>query len=256
VLSITAGRSTNAAGLPFTSGVIATEKSFAQLYGYFQITAELPSGNAMWPSFWLMPASLTGTQEIDPMESFGSVANQYGVTIHAPSSGIDATGISGGNLSKHFNTYGVYWTPTTISFWFDGRMVAVAPTPADMNVPMFMLADLAVSSAATDGTTGGTLKISNISAYAYNPAVPGPAAPLQVAVPATASGAESSTIALPGIAIADAKASARTIAVTVSDKALGILSVAPTSGVTVTANNSWEISFAVRLTPSTRRWRP
>ena len=50
ILSITAEPTSmtgaNALGLPYDSGVITTESSFNQLYGYFEINAELPPARA------------------------------------------------------------------------------------------------------------------------------------------------------------------------------------------------------------------
>jgi len=249
VLSITAAPGSNPLGLPYTSGVITTENSFAQLYGYFQITAELPSGQGMWPAFWLLPADLQGTQEIEAMESFGTHAGQDAVAVHAPSTGVEDVASQTSNLSNHYNTYGVYWTPTTISFYFDGRQVAVAPTPADMNTPMFMLANLAVApNVASNTEAPATLKIADISAYAYDPSVPGPTAPLHVNVPATATGTQGGVIALAGAAIADSNSyAAKTISVTISDKSLGMLWIAPTAGVTITQSDSWEVKFSGSL---------
>ena len=42
---------------------------FTALYGYFQMTAELPSGAGLWPAFWLEPVNGTSACEIDIFEA-------------------------------------------------------------------------------------------------------------------------------------------------------------------------------------------
>src|SRR5579864_1056760 len=42
-------------GYQFTSGQVNTYHSFAQEYGYFEMRAQLPAGQGLWPAFWLMP---------------------------------------------------------------------------------------------------------------------------------------------------------------------------------------------------------
>ena len=64
----------------------------------------------------------------------------------------------------------MYWTPQSISYYFNGKLVAVAATPPDMNTPMFMIANLGVSSNVSSTTVfPGTMEISSIQAFAYNP---------------------------------------------------------------------------------------
>jgi beta-glucanase (GH16 family) len=248
-LDITASTAANPAGLPYTSGVITTESSFSQLYGYFQMTAELPAGQGMWPAFWLLPENLSGTQEIDAMEEFGRNPDQYSVSAHSPSSGIASATLPTANLTQGFHTYGVYWTPTTISYYLDGIEVAVTPTPPDLDTPMFMLANLAVSSDVAPSTTfPATLKIASISAYAYNPSVPGPPAPLVTVVPTASEVALDTAAAIHGVEINDPDIDpSSVISVSISDKSLGILSVAPVAGVTVSGNNGWSVDVSGTL---------
>jgi beta-glucanase (GH16 family) len=248
VLSITASQGTNVAGLPFNSGVITTQGSFAQLYGYFEMTAQLPAGTGVWPAFWLLPANLSGSAELDVMEDFGD-ATAYDSALHSPSSGIVGAQISTPNLTTGFHTYGMYWTPSTISFYFDNQLVAVAPTPPGLNSPMFMLADLAISSNVSSATIfPASLQIDSIRAYAYNPNVPGPDAPLIVSAPIMMEGPESPVISIRDVSVTDASGGAAGIVmVTVSDKSLSTLSVTPLDNVTVTGNNRWSVTVTGTL---------
>ena len=130
----------------YASGLLTTEKSFTQTYGYFEIRAELPAGQGVWPAFWMLPADGSWPPELDVMEQIGG--SSVFETSHYPtaSGGATATAFSTyvpGNTTG-FHTYGVLWTPTTLSWYVDGVEVASAPTPADMNKPMYMLVNLAV----------------------------------------------------------------------------------------------------------------
>ena len=107
VLDITASPGGNTAGEPYTSGVITTQGSFAQLYGYFDITAELPAGVGSWPAFWLLPQHQTGSQELDVMEEYGRNPYVYDVTLHSPSSGIAGAPVATPDLAAGFHDYGV-----------------------------------------------------------------------------------------------------------------------------------------------------
>ncbi len=248
-LDITATAGSSVPGTSYTSGVITTESSFSQLYGYFQMTATLPTGTGYWPAFWLLPTNLSGSDELDVMEEFGSNPTQYSVSAHSPSSGISSATIPTRDLTAGPNTYGMYWTPKSISYYLNGNLVAVVPTPPDMNTPMFMIADLAIASNVSPTTVfPGTMEISSIQAFAYDPAVPGPTPQLLTNVPATLDTTIDRSTAVDGVSISDpAAAPSDTISVTISDKSLGILSVTAEDGADVSINNGWDIKLSGNL---------
>ena len=160
-------------GYKYTSGLLTTQASFSQLYGYFEIKAELPTGQGVWPAFWLLPANGNWPPEIDAMEAVGG--NKIYQTTHtdttgAPTATAFTTDLS--NVSNTFNTYGVLWTPKDINYYVNGVEVASMATPSDMNTPMYMLVDLALGGTwpgdVSSNFSSTQMKIDYIHAYSLN----------------------------------------------------------------------------------------
>ena len=177
ILTITAtpatGASANPLDLPYNSGVITTYKSFAQLYGYFEISAELPAGQGLWPAFWMMPVDGQSGTELDIFEVLGNAPNILNATTHSGVTGSVSQAIAVANTSAGFHTYGVDWGPSTITFYMDGQAIAQAATPPDMDVPMYMIVSLAVGGQGSwPGTPNAStqfpasLQINYVRAYA------------------------------------------------------------------------------------------
>ncbi len=140
----------NPLGLPYNSGAITTYQSFSQLYGYFEIRAQLPSGAGLWPAFWLMPTSFKAGPELDVFEVLGDRPNILYASVHSadPQAALEQP-VAVADTSTAFHTYGVDWGPQQTVFYMDGQVIATASTPADMNVPMYMILNLAVGGASS-----------------------------------------------------------------------------------------------------------
>ena len=140
----------NPLGLAYNSGVITTYKSFSQLYGYFEVRAQLPSGAGLWPAFWLMPTGFKAGPELDVFEVLGDRPNILYSTVHSadPQQAL-LQPLTVADTSAAFHTYGVDWGPKTTVFYMDGQAIASVATPTDMNVPMYMLLNLAVGGAGS-----------------------------------------------------------------------------------------------------------
>ena len=207
-LSIIAKPSTNPElfGYGYTSGMISTKESFAQTYGYFEMRAELPSAAGGWPAFWLVPADGSWPPELDVMETLTGDPNLDHTTAHSISTGTH-TQVAAENFipdtASGFHTYGVLWTPTDLVWYVDGVEVFHAATPADMNKPMYMIANLALggwSGAIDNAQMPEEMRIDYIRAYGLGsltgsgtttlsppPASPPPVSPPPVSPPPPAS---------------------------------------------------------------------
>ena len=164
-------------GYQYTSGQINTSQSFSQTYGYFEMRAQLPAGQGLWPAFWLLPENGSWPPEIDAMEMLGNNPGTYYTSIH---SGTAANEVNAGqadnvgDTSTGYHTYGVDWEPDYITYYFDGQQVYKVATPSDMDTPMYMIANLAVGGAwpgNADATTPfpANMNIDWIRAYSSLP---------------------------------------------------------------------------------------
>jgi hypothetical protein len=162
MLTITADRTPEALkwklwGYNYISGVLTTQLSFAQRYGYFEIRAKLPSGKGVWPAFWLLATDATWPPELDILEQLGG--EDVYQTVHTAQDGANEesgykTAIPGDTTG--FHTYGALWTPDRIVWFVDGKQTATAPTPADMHKPMYVLLNLAVGGGMPGDPDGRT----------------------------------------------------------------------------------------------------
>src|SRR4051812_466582 len=167
-------------GQQYTSGMINTFHSFSQTYGYFEMRAELPAGQGIWPAFWLLPQDGSWPPEIDIMEMLGDDPETLYTTVHSlapgqtPGNHTMSQGVSNvAEMSSGYHTYGVDWQPDMLTFYFDGQEVYRTPTPADLNKPMYMIANLAIGGTwpgDADSTTRfpAQMNIDYIRAYQSN----------------------------------------------------------------------------------------
>ena len=129
--------------------MITTEPSFAQTYGYFEMRAELPTTAGAWPAFWLIPADGSWPPELDVMETLDrAIPARDWTTAHSGVGGAHTVHRASAlhprhrrrlphlrrALDRHRRSPGT----STASQVFQ------TATPADMNKPMYMIANLAL----------------------------------------------------------------------------------------------------------------
>lgn len=142
----------------FTSGLLTTQFSFLQRYGYFEARVKVPALRGGWPSFWLLGEAFKANggdwfeqptcDEIDVFEILtGDPKTQHmscawGWPATKTARTASATGI---DLSSDFHTYGVLWTEKSLVFIRDG-VALTKVTDHGLHGRMYMLIGL-----GTDG---------------------------------------------------------------------------------------------------------
>jgi beta-glucanase (GH16 family) len=146
----------------YTSARLSTRGIFTQAYGRFEARMRVPSGQGLWPAFWLLGANLgevgwPSAGEIDIMETIGREPTLAHGTIHGP-------GFSGGNaigapvslpdnaaFAADFHTFAIEWQENEIRWYLDDVLYQTRG-PKDMpgigrwvfDHPAFMILNLAV----------------------------------------------------------------------------------------------------------------
>ena len=135
----------------YTSGILTTQGSFSQKYGYFEIRAKIPVGTGVWPAFWLLADDGGWPPEIDVMEGRGQQVGDMVMTTHwrlrdtglVHSCGFD---FLVPDASSGFHDYGVLWTPDRIVYFIDRKPVSDIKVPIGFDDPMYMIVNLAMGS--------------------------------------------------------------------------------------------------------------
>lgn len=135
----------------YRSGLVRTLEE--QAYGRWEVRANLPTTQGMWPAIWLLPNTVdwpTGG-EIDIMENRGSEPWKTSSAYHWgdswPSSYVtgDYTAPAA-NFHEQFHTYAVEWEPDEIRYYVDDNLhfivhESVAPISS---TPMTLIMNIAV----------------------------------------------------------------------------------------------------------------
>ena len=140
VLKITA-RQESFEGSGYTSARLITKGLFQQKYGRFDARVKLPTGQGLWPAFWLLGDDSNGDiwpqiGEIDVMEYLGDEPTQIFGTIQGPQySGGESISkeyvLDADRFDTGFHIFGIEWTPNVINFYVDDKLYQTLK-PADV----------------------------------------------------------------------------------------------------------------------------
>jgi beta-glucanase (GH16 family) len=187
LLSITASRTPPALkevlfNNEYISGILTTQGSFAQKFGYFEIRAKMPVGQGVWPAFWMLANDGGWPPEIDVIEGRGQRPGDLVMTTHWR---IPATGVvkSCGfdftlpDAPTAFHDYGVLWLQDRLIYFIDRKPVSDIKVPDTFVNPMYMMVNLAMGTKTlpgvgfVDATSPATVafEIDRISAWQIDP---------------------------------------------------------------------------------------
>jgi beta-glucanase (GH16 family) len=121
----------------YTSARLKTQGLFSQSYGRFEARIKIPSGQGIWPAFWMLGDNISTAGwpkcgEIDIMENIGKEPRVIHGSLHGPTgSGSTATDLtaaasleSGKNFAADFHVYAVEWDPDAVRFYLDSTLYA------------------------------------------------------------------------------------------------------------------------------------
>jgi beta-glucanase (GH16 family) len=134
----------------YTSGILTTQGTFSQKYGYFEMRAKIPIGRGVWPAFWMLADDGGWPPEIDVMEGRGERPGDLVMTTHwrIPSGRIESCGFDFAlpDAATEFHDYGVLWMQDRIIYYIDRKPVSDIKVPIGFNDPMYMIVNLAMGS--------------------------------------------------------------------------------------------------------------
>jgi beta-glucanase (GH16 family) len=132
----------------YISGILTTQGSFAQKYGYFEIRAKLPVGTGVWPAFWMLADNGGWPPEIDILEGRGKQRGDMVMTTHwrIPAGVVEHCGFDFllPDAAASFHDYGALWLRDRLVYFIDRRPVADIKVPDDFSDPMYMIVNLAM----------------------------------------------------------------------------------------------------------------
>ncbi len=166
----------------YISGILTTQSSFSQKYGYFEIRSKIPVGSAVWPAFWMLADDGGWPPEIDVMEGRGERPGDLVMTTHWRTPPATGSVVSCGfdfslpDASINFHDYGVLWTRDRLVYFIDRKPVSDIKDPVGFDDPMYMIVNLAMGSkyfqgvGFVDAESPATVEfeIDRISAYQFD----------------------------------------------------------------------------------------
>lgn len=142
-------------GMNYTSARIKTQDLKSFTYGKVEARIKLPSGQGLWPAFWMLGSNISSvgwpkSGEIDIMERVNHNPYVNG-TVHWDAGGHAEYGRVSGNLDfSQFHVYSIEWDSKYIRWFVDGQQFNEfyiengTGNTEEFQRPFFLLLNLAV----------------------------------------------------------------------------------------------------------------
>lgn len=142
----------------YTSGMVTTGRKtsdqslpprLAYQYGFVEIRVRVPTGQGLWPAFWLLPQTHISRPEIDVMEILGHASDIAHMNFHF----VDADGNrqsagsswTGPDFSEDWHIFALGWRPDALIWYVDKKEVWRYEDASNIpSEPMYLLMNLAV----------------------------------------------------------------------------------------------------------------
>lgn len=126
-------------GSEYTAGGLISKRGFR--HGYYEARIKMPRGMGWHTSFWMMRNDDSRKLELDACEQDSIAPSGYTTNVHTfvpVHNAFGAKRIATPDLSSDFHVWGCEFTPTTVSYYFDGRLVDTRSLekvePDDLNI--------------------------------------------------------------------------------------------------------------------------
>ncbi len=155
----------------YTSARLKTEGIFTQKFGKIEARIKTPSGQGIWPAFWMLGENISAVGwpkcgEIDIMEQKGqepfiTYGSLHGPDYYGGNAITNSYRLLNGRFDTEFYTYSVEWGENYIDFFLNDNLYKRV-TPSDATgewvytQPFFLLLNVAVGGGFAGNPTANT----------------------------------------------------------------------------------------------------
>ena len=144
------------------SGMVTSHPSFSFRYGFVRVTARLAFGKGLWNALWLAAQDFEWPPEVDILEHWGSQSISR-VFLH-PVGMPEQEGVRQlPAADKGWHTFTLSWTPSRLTWWFDGQQVYTTTTGVPRQA-MYLIMNLADDD-DTQGGCAGALYVQAVNVW-------------------------------------------------------------------------------------------